>query len=80
MAVWVVQFSNKILERFLPKNQLSQCKLLNMGKFGYWEGVKKCQNLTLKVNLLHQKLSKFFKKNFKLKNINLEHIFVIVIF
>ena len=40
------------LERCLPKNQHTQRKILN---FENWGGVKKCQNLTFKVNFLCQK-------------------------
>jgi hypothetical protein len=45
------------LERFLPKNQHTQMKLLN---FEFWINVKKCQNLTFKVNFLCQKSSESF--------------------
>ena len=75
MAIRVVEFSNGgiKLERFLPKNQHTQRKLLNFENWVNGEvskSVKKCQNLTFKVNFLCQKLSESFSIFFSLKNIN----------
>ena len=59
---WSFQTGDTKLERFLPKNQDTQRKLLSFENcvnldFG---GVKMCQNLTFKVNFLFQKLSESF--------------------
>ena len=61
------------LERFLPKNQQTQRKLLNFENWvnGEVSKVPKFdQNLTYKVNFLCQKLSESFSIFFSLKNIN----------
>ena len=65
MAIRVVEFSNggTKLERFLPKNQHTQRKLLNFENWvnGEVSKVPKFdQNLTFKVNFLCQKLSESF--------------------
>ena len=65
MAIRVVEFSNGgiELERFLPKNQRPQRKLLNFENWvnGEVSKVPKFdQNLTFKVNFLCQKLSESF--------------------
>ena len=71
-GLWSFQTGVKKLERFVPRNQHTQRKLLN---FENWvnrevsESVKKYQNLTFKVNFLSQKLSESFSF-FSLKNIN----------
>ena len=62
MAIRVVEFSSggTKLERILPKNQHTQRKLLNFDNWVNGVGVKKCQNMTFKVNFLCQKLSESF--------------------
>ena len=62
------------LERFLPKNQHTQRKLLNFENWVSGEMSKSAKSpnlLTFKVNFLHQKLSESFSIVFSLKNINL---------
>ena len=76
MAIRVVEFSSggTKLERFLPKNQHTQRKLLNFENWvnGEVSKVPKFdQNLTFKVNFLCQKLSESFSIFFSLKNINI---------
>ena len=66
MAIRVVEFSNggTKLERFLPKNQHTQRKLLNFENWANGEVSKVPkfdQNLTIKVNfLLSESFSYFF--------------------
>ena len=55
MAIAVAEFLKeeyKIKKVFGLKINCRQMKSLN---FAYWRGVKKCQNLTFRVNFLHQK-------------------------
>ena len=61
MAIPVVEFQVRgyKIRNFLPKNQHTQRKLLNFEKWCNRE-VKKCLNLTFKVNFLCQKLSESF--------------------
>ena len=71
------------LERFLPKNQHTQRKLLNFENWvnGEVSKVPKFdQNLTFKVNFLCQKLSESFSIFFSLKNINLGAHFLLLTF
>ena len=61
------------LERFLPKNQPTQRKLLNFENCIDGEVSKSAKSpnlLTFKVNFLYQKLSQSFSIFFSLKNIN----------
>ena len=61
MAIWVVEFSwgDTKFERFLPKNQYAQRKLLN---FENWcnEEVSKSVKMTFKFIFLSQKPSEIF--------------------
>ena len=62
-GLWSFQAGGTKLERFLPKNQHTQRKLLNFENWVNGEvskSVQKCQNLTFKVNFLCQKLSESF--------------------
>ena len=71
------------LERFLPKNQHTQRKLLNFENWvkGEVSKVPKSgQILTFKVNFLYQKLSESFSIFFSLKNINLGAHFLLLTF
>ena len=56
-GLWSFQTESTKLERFLPKNQHTQRKLLNFKILDLWRAVKKYQNLTFKVNFLRQKSS-----------------------
>ena len=69
--LWSFQGRDTKLERFLSKNQLESNEIIEFCELVKWGGIKKCQNLTFKVNFLRQK---------SLKNTNLEQIFVIDIF
>jgi hypothetical protein len=62
MAIPVVEFSrgDTKLERFWAKNQLQSNEIIEFFKLMQWRGIKKCQNLTFKVNFLRQKSSKSF--------------------
>ena len=62
MAIPVMEFESgdTKLERFLPKNQHTQRKLLNFENWCSGEVSKKSQNLTFKVNFLFQKSSESF--------------------
>ena len=53
-GLWSFQTGSTKLERFLPKNQHTQRKLLNFENWCNGEVSKKCQNLTFKVNFLCQ--------------------------
>ena len=55
-GLWSFQTEDTKLEKILHKNQHTQQIL----SFGLWLAVKKCQNLTFKVNFLCQKLSESF--------------------
>ena len=71
------------LERFSPKNQHTQRKLLNFENWvnGEVSKVPKFDhNLTFKVNFPCQKLSKSFAIFFSLKNINLGAHFLLLTF
>ena len=79
----VVEFSNggNKLERFLPKNQHTQRKLLTFENWFSGEVSKSAKSpnlLTFKVNFLCQKLSKSFSIFFSLKNINLGAHFLLL--
>ena len=76
--------TKKGIERFLPKNQHTQRKLLN---FVNWvdgevsKVLKIDQNLTFKVNFLRQKLPiQIFHNFFSLKNIKLGAHFLLLTF
>ena len=71
------------LERFLPKNQHPQRKLLNFENWVNGEVSKSAKSpnlLTFKVNFLCQKLSESFSIFFSLKNINLGAHFLLLTF
>jgi hypothetical protein len=77
-GLWSFQTGGTKLERFLPKNQHAQRKLLN---FENWSKSAKSPNLlTFKVNFLYQKLSESFSIFFSLKNINLGAHFLLLTF
>ena len=81
--LWSFQTRGTKLERFLPKNQHTQRKLLNFENWvnGEVSKVPKFdQNLTFKVNFLCQKLSESFSIFFSLKNINLGAHFLLLTF
>ena len=70
------QMGDTKLERFLPRNQHTERKLIN---FQFW--VKRLQNLTFKVNCLFQKSSDSFSIFFSLKNTNLgAHFLLLTLF
>ena len=76
--MWSFQTGGTKLERFLPKNQHTQRKLFNFENWVNGEvskSVKKCQNLTFKVNFLCQKLSEFFSIFLHWRILLQEHIF-----
>ena len=72
------------LERFLPKNQHTQRKLLNFENWVNGEVSKSAKSpnlLTFKVNFLYQKSSESFSFFFSLKNINLgAHLLLLTFF
>ena len=75
---WSFQTGGTKLERFLPKNQHSQRKLLNFENWFNGEVSKSAKSpnlLTFKVNFLYQKLSESFSIFFSLKNINFKTLF-----
>ena len=81
--LWSFQTGDTKLERFLPKNQHTQRKLLNFENWTNGEVSKsaKSPNLpTFKVNFLYQKLSESFSIFFSLKNINLGAHFLLLTF
>ena len=72
-GLWSFQTGGTKLERFLPKNQPTQRKLLNFENCIDGEVSKSAKSLnllTFKVNFLYQKLSESFSILFSLKNIN----------
>ena len=82
-GLWSFQTGVTKLERFLPKNQHTQRKLLNFENWvnGEVSIVPKFgQNLTFKVNFLCQKLTESFSIFFSLKNINLGAHFLLLTF
>ena len=73
-GLWSFQIGGTILERFLPKNQHTQRKLLNFENWVSGEVSKNAKSpnlLTFKVNFLYKKLSESFSFFFSSKNINL---------
>ena len=82
-GLWSFQTWVTKLERFLPKNEHTQRKLL---KFENWvseevsKSAKSPNLLTFKVNFQHQKLSESFSTFFSLKNINLGAHFLLLTF
>ena len=71
------------LERFLPKNQNFQRKILNLENWVNGEVSKSAKSpnlLTFKVNFLYQKLSESFSIFFSLININLGAHFLLCTF
>ena len=82
-GLWSFQTGNTKLERFLPKNQHTQRKLLNFENWIDGEVSKSAKSpnlLTFKVNFLYQKLSESFSIFFSLKNINLGAHFLLLTF
>ena len=62
-GLWSFQTGGTKLERFLPKNQPTQRKLLNFENWIDGEVSKSAKSpnlLTFKVNFLYQKLSEFY--------------------
>ena len=83
MAIRVGEFSSggTKLERFLPKNQHTQRKLLNFENRVNGEmskSVKNCQNFTFKVNFLCQKLSESFSIFFFIEEYQFRSIFFVI--
>ena len=81
--LWSFQTGGTTLERFLPKNQYTQRKLLNFENWVSGEVSKSAKSpnlLTFKVNFLHQKSSESFSIFFSLKNINLGAHFLLLKF
>ena len=70
--VILIKFSSRgyTIEKILYKKQHTQRKLLNFEN--WFLGVKKCLNLTFKVNFLGQKSSESLSNFFSLENINLQ--------
>ena len=82
-GLWTFQTGGTKLERFLPKNQHTQRKLLNFENWVSGEVSKSAKSpnlLTFKVNFLYQKLSESFSFFFSLKNINLGAHFLLLTF
>ena len=82
-GLWSFQMGGTKLERFLPKNQHTQRKLLNFENWVNGEVSKSAKSpnlLTFKVNFLYQKLSESFSIFFSLKNINLGAHFLLLTF
>ena len=82
-GLWSFQTGGTKLERFLPKNQHTQRKLLNFENWVNGEVSKSAKSpnlLTFKVNFLYQKLSESFSIFFSLKNINLGAHFLLLTF
>ena len=82
-GLWSFQTGGTKLERFLPKNQHTQRKLLNFENWVSGEVSKSAKSpnlLTFKVNFLYQKLSESFSIFFSLKNINLGAHFLLLTF
>ena len=80
-GLWSFQTGGTKLERFLPKNQHTQRKLLNFENWISGEVSKSAKSsnlLTFKVNFLYQKLSESFSIFFSLKNINLGALFLLL--
>ena len=78
-GLWSFQTGGTKLERFLPKNQHTQRKLLNFENWVNGEVSKSAKSpnlLTFKVNFLCQKLSESFSIFFSSKNTN----FMLLIF
>ena len=79
----IIEFEWKKLERFLPKNQHTQSKLLNFQNWVNGEVSKSAKSpnlLTFKVNFLCQKLSESFQIFFSLNNITLGAQFLLLTF
>ena len=74
-GLWSFQTGGTKLERFLPKNQHTQRKLLNFENWVNGEVSK-----STKIWLSNQKLSKSFSIFFSLKNINLGPHFLLLTF
>ena len=82
-GLWSFQTGGTNLERFLPKNQHIQRKLLNFENWVNGEVSKSAKSpnlLTFKVNFLCQKISESFSIFFSLKNINLGAHFLLLTF
>ena len=82
-GLWSFLMGDTKLERFLPKNQHTQRKLLNFENWVNGEVSKSAKSpnlLTFKVNFLYQKLSESFSIFFSLKNINLGAHFLLLTF
>ena len=82
-GLWSFQTGGTKLERFLPKNQLTQRILLNFENWVSGEVSKSAKSpnlLTFKVNFLYQKSSEAFSIFFSLKNINLGAHFLLLTF
>ena len=80
-GLWSFQTGGTKLERFLPKNQHTQRKLLNFENWVSGEVSKSAKSpnlLTFKVNFLYQKSSESFSIFISLKNINLKAQFLLL--
>ena len=77
MAIRVMDFSN--LERFLPKNQHTQRKLLNFENWVNGE-VSKSAKIRLSKSIFYVNVSESFSFFFSLKNINLGACFLLLTF
>ena len=82
-GLWSFLSGGTKLERFLPKNQHTQRKLLNFENWVSGEVSKSAKSpnlLTFKVNFVYQKLSESFSIFFSLKDINLGAHFLLLRF
>ena len=82
MAIQVVEFSRggyKIRKIFAQESTYSK-EMIEFWELVLWRGVKKCHNLTFKVNSMCHKLLESFSIFFSLKNINLGAHFLLLTF
>ena len=84
IAIRVVEFSNGgyNIRKIYAKESTYPKKVIEFWVLDLWRAVRKCQNLTFKVNFLCQKSSKSLSIFFSLKNANLvvAYLFLIEFF
>ena len=79
--LWSFQTGGTKLERFLPKNQHTQRKLLNFENWVNGEVSKSAKSpnlLTFKVNFLYQKLSESFSIFFFIEEYQFRSTFFVI--
>ena len=77
--LWSFQTGDTRLERFLPRNQHTQRKLLNLS-FGLMASCQKVPKFDLQSQFLMSKIIRFFLNFFSLKNANLGAHFLFLTF